>query len=308
MRPSTIARVAVCAAALSTLALPARGHAQIRGSELGTVSQTIDGTTMTLAYSRPTARGRDLFGALVPWDVVWTPGANWATTFATDKDVRLGGVDVPAGTYSVWMIPRQGAWTLTLNPEAKLFHFQKPDSADGQIHIAVETRKAPHVEMLTWSFPTVSGDGAVLQMQWGSTAVPVDVVVQPTKPTRLAAEDIAQYVGRYELKVMEGIGYPTDAWLEVTEEDGVLRGRMPFPVHHGDELAFDMVPAGMHRFNPGLYHDGELFNIEVGVSFEFDVDGQARAVVFRGIEGTAFGRGERTDADSAATETGNSGR
>ncbi len=56
---------------------PAPAAAQIRGSEAGVTAQTVDGTTLTIDYSRPSARGRALFGELVPWDVVWTPGANW---------------------------------------------------------------------------------------------------------------------------------------------------------------------------------------------------------------------------------------
>jgi hypothetical protein len=300
---TTLSRIGVAAyaATLLTSVAASDGAAQIRGSEAGSVSQTLDGTTISLAYSRPSARGRELFGALVPWDVVWTPGANWATTLETNRDVRLNGVDVPAGTYSVWMIPHQraeGPWTLTLNPETKLFHFQKPDSADGQIHIAVQAEEAAHTEMLTWSFPAVSGDAAVLQMRWGTTALPVDVLVEPTKATTLAQEDRAPYLGTYDLAIMDGIGYPTEAWLEVSEgPDGMLRGRMPFPIHPGDELEFDLVPAGMDRFNPGMYHGDRLFNIEVGVTFEFDVKGHAKSVVFRGVEGTAFGEGTRTDAN-----------
>ncbi len=297
----TLSRIGVAAyaATLLSAASATPGAAQIRGSEAGAVSQTLDGTTISMAYSRPSARGRELFGVLVPWDVVWTPGANWATTLESNRDVRLNGVDVPAGKYSLWMIPhRASSWTLTLNPEPKLFHFQKPDSADGQIHIAVKPREATHAEMLTWSFPTVSGDAAVLQMRWGTTAVPVDVLVEPTKAATLAAEDRAPYLGTYDLRIIDGVGYPTNAWLEVTEgPDGTLRGRMPFPIHPGDELTFDLVPAGMQRFNPGMYHGTRLFNIEVGVSFEFDVDGRARAVTFRGIEGTAFGQGTRAEAN-----------
>jgi hypothetical protein len=56
----------------------------------------------------------------------------------------------------------------------------------------------------------------------------------------------------------------------------LLRGRMPFPIHPGDELEFDLVPAGQHRFSPALYRGGKLFNIEMGGTFEFDVDGNRR--------------------------------
>src|ERR671912_35798 len=80
-------------------------HAQIRASEIGTMSQIIDGTKITMEYSRPRVRGRDpLFGTrIVRWDEVWTPGANWATTFDVTKDLTLGGQRVPKGKYSMWI-------------------------------------------------------------------------------------------------------------------------------------------------------------------------------------------------------------
>ena len=91
------------AATLTTLA-PASLAAQIRASERGSVSQTIDGTTMTVAYARPAVHERALFGELVPYDSPWT-GANWATTFEADRDVRLNGTrtvhGVPPSFYSL---------------------------------------------------------------------------------------------------------------------------------------------------------------------------------------------------------------
>jgi len=283
-------------------ALPAA--AQIRASERGSVTQTIDGTTITLDYARPTARGRDLFGALVPWDVVWTPGANWATTFEADKDLRLNGVDVAAGRYSVWMTPHEDeGWTLTLNDQPEYFHFQKPDTALGRYQISVEPAESEHTEMLTWSFPTVSGDAAVLAMDWGSTRVPVRVVVEPTAAVTLSEGKRAAYLGAYELDVLPGVGWPEKGTVRVTEaSDGTLRAWMSFPIHPGDELEFDLIPAGDGRFNPGLYRDGKLFNIELGVSFEFTTDGRepAEAITMRGVEGTPFATGPRAaEADAS---------
>lgn len=289
-------RVMTAALAVSLLCTIGAGAAgaQIRGSEHAVAAQTIDGTTITVEYSRPVARGRALFGDLVPYDVVWTPGANWATTLDVDKDIRVNGTDVRAGKYSLWMVPREGApWRLSLDPEDEIFHFVKPDSSAEQIHIAADPEQGSHVEMLTWSFPAVTGDAAVLQFQWGETKVPFDVVVQPTKPVTLAAEDRALYVGTYDMKMLEGIGWPTTGQFEVFEEGDMLRGRLPFSIHPGDELVFDLVPAGRHRFSPALYRDGKLFNVEMGGTFEFDVTGErATAVRFRGIEGTVFGEGQ----------------
>ncbi|MEP6509570.1 MAG: DUF2911 domain-containing protein, partial [Gemmatimonadales bacterium] len=70
-------------ALLASLLLPFPLVAQVRASEIGVMSQMIDGTKITVEYSRPRSRGRDsLFGTkAVHWDEVWTPGANWATTF-----------------------------------------------------------------------------------------------------------------------------------------------------------------------------------------------------------------------------------
>jgi hypothetical protein len=148
-------RTNICSVLLAALvggAIPAASHAQIQASEAAVVGQTIDGTTLTLEYSRPLVRGRELFGGVVPWNVVWTPGANWATTFDVDADITLNGVDVPAGKYSVWAIPREDQWLMMLNPNPKMFHFMKPDSAQATVHIPVTPEAGDHTEMLTWSF------------------------------------------------------------------------------------------------------------------------------------------------------------
>lgn len=266
---------------------------QIRGSEAAIVSQTIDGTTVTLEYSRPRAAGRALFGELVRYGEPWT-GANWATTLELNRDARLNGTDVAAGRYSVWWVPQPDRWTLILDPNAKLFHFQKPGPAPDQIRIEAEPRTAPHSELLTWSFPAVTGDAATVQMHWGTTAVPLQIVVQPTKPLALPAADRARYVGSFQLEIMDGMGWPTSAVFEIIEAGDMLRGRLPFPIHPGDELEFDLVPAGTDRFSPGLYREGRLFNVEMGATFEFDAaDGRASVIRLRGIEGTVFASGRR---------------
>jgi len=268
--------------------------AQIRGSEHGVVAQTIDGTTLTVEYHRPSARGRELFGALMPWNVAWTPGANWATTLEVDNDIRVNGVEVPAGKYSVWSIPRPDRFTITFNPDPEIFHFFKPDSTSEQIHVSAEPEELPHVEMLTWSFPVVRGDAAVLQMQWGTTAVALQVVVPPSKPVVLTQEQRDAYIGTYALEIVPGIGWPTTGEMVVFEENGLLRARLPFGIHPGDELDFDLVPAGTDRFNPGLYHDGKLFNIEMGVNFDFVVDaGTAGSMKMLAANGMVLAEGER---------------
>ena len=273
---------------------PTHGSAQIRASEKAAVSQTLDGTTLALEYYRPVARGRDLFGGIVPWDVIWTPGANWATTLEVNRGIRLNGVPVPAGRYSVWAIPRPDRFTITLDPNPEIFHFHKPDSTDAQIHISATPQEAEHAELLTWSFPNVRGDAAVLQMQWGGTAVPLQVIAEPSRPIALTADERALYVGAYELAMTPGLGWPEGGTFEVMEVDGRLQGRMPFGIHPEDDLTFELIPAGEGLFNPGLIRDGELFGVEMGVNIEFAVGADvAGSVRWYGPMGTPFASGDR---------------
>lgn len=286
------ASAAVCAATALALATT-DARSQIRGSELGGVMQVIDGTRITMEYSRPLARGRTLFGAIVPWGRPWT-GANWATTLEADKPIRLNGADVPPGKYAVWLVPRPDRWTVILDPDHRRFHNQKPDSTAKQIHISASPQQGPHVEMLTWMFPAVAGDGATLMFQWGTTALPLNLVVQPSRSVALAPEVRARYIGSYVLTIPPGTRWPTTGRLELFERDGMLRGRMPFPVHPGDELEFDLIPAGIDRLSMGLYRDGRLFNVEMGAVFEFDGDEDRATVVrLRSIQGGVVFEGKR---------------
>src|ERR1700758_5780465 len=64
-----------------------------------------DGKTITIEYSSPRMKGRKIFGELVPYGKVWRAGANEATTFVTTGDTSVGGATVPAGSYTIFVIP-----------------------------------------------------------------------------------------------------------------------------------------------------------------------------------------------------------
>ena len=98
----------LAAAMLFGATSPSFASAQIRASEHATVTQRVSGTTITLEYDRPVARGRTIFGergVVVKWGEVWTPGANWATTIDVDRDVKNDGRPLPKGKYSLWLTP-----------------------------------------------------------------------------------------------------------------------------------------------------------------------------------------------------------
>ncbi|MBI4419515.1 MAG: DUF2911 domain-containing protein [Gemmatimonadetes bacterium] len=145
----------------------------IRRSQHGTVSQLIAATEVSVAYNRPVARGRTLFGGLVPWNRIWHPGADSATTISFSRGVEINGQPVPAGTYSLWTIPRPERWTLILSTAARVFHIPYPGEARDALRLEVTPEKGSHMETLSFYFPLVDADSATLVLHWGTTIVPL---------------------------------------------------------------------------------------------------------------------------------------
>ena len=85
---------------------------KVSKSQAAAVSQRIANTEVTITCSRPVARGRELFGKLVPYNEVWNPGANQATAIALTRDVQVNGQSLARGKYSLWAIPRPETWTV----------------------------------------------------------------------------------------------------------------------------------------------------------------------------------------------------
>ena len=88
-----------------------------KASPEGTVAYEKKGLKVDVYYNRPSKKGRDIFGGLVPYDVVWRTGANEATTFTTDQDLAIGGQTLPAGKYTLWTIPGPNDWKVIFNKE-----------------------------------------------------------------------------------------------------------------------------------------------------------------------------------------------
>lgn len=236
--------------------------AQIRASELGSMSQVIDGTKLTVTYSRPRARGRTpLFGTSVAhWGEVWTPGANWATTLETSNDITINRRAVPKGKYSVWMVLKeQGDWTLVLDPDFKRFHTEPPDSTSKQVRLPIQVDQAPFMEVLTWSMPDLSISGGTLAMQWGTTRASMTVGVKPSLVFTLPPADAAPYLGRWEFASKEGGRRPPTS-VTFTYENGTLKGR--FDPNVDWMGTFAMIRVAPDIFVPGLYDaKGEIYDV-----------------------------------------------
>lgn len=282
------------AAGASLVVTPA--GAQIRASERGSVSQTVDGTVITVDYGRVQARGRDsLFGKVVTKGEVWTPGANAATTFQASRDVTVGGKSLPAGKYSVWLVSDPASeWTLYFHRNAGLFHTQHPKPADMALAVPVpHTSAGEHVEVLTFDFPRVSPMHAELRMRWGKTVVPVEIGITPSAPKIvMSVEQLAPYLGTYDVTFQApGGGRSPEMKLAIVNAKGAMRGIMDQP--RGEAMELEYLPTTTpHRFMPAFLKDGKIFDVEV-TPVEFQVvDG--RAVGFTVIfDGKAWMEGKR---------------
>jgi hypothetical protein len=178
-------RAVVLSATIALVAVTSPARAQgYPFSERGTVSQMVAFTEISVAYGRPVARGRALFGALVPWDSVWHPGADSATRITFSHDVLLGGHPLSAGEYTLWLIPRESKpWTLIVSRAAHVFHKPYPGERFDVLRVDVAPEQVSPVESFTIYFPMVLRDEAVMRLHWGTTAVPVRIKA-PYKPAR----------------------------------------------------------------------------------------------------------------------------
>lgn len=162
------------AAAIVLLGTTPSGAQSFPFSQRGIVGQTVAFTDITIRYGRPVARGRVLFGdsGVAKWEAVWHPGADSATRISLSHDVLIEGRLVPAGEYSVWLIPREHSpWTFILSRAAHVMHTPYPGEAQDAFRSDVTAERGAHMETLAYYFPLVLRDDAVLRIQWGETFI-----------------------------------------------------------------------------------------------------------------------------------------
>ncbi|NOT07852.1 MAG: DUF2911 domain-containing protein [Gemmatimonadales bacterium] len=274
---------------LAVVGLAPALRAQVRASEPASVSQTVDGTKITIEYSRPRARGRELFGKVVYWGEVWTPGANMATTIDVSKDVTLNGTAVPKGKYSVWIVVRQsGDWTFVLDPRASLFHVAHPDSTAQQIRFPIRPGEVPFTESLTWSFQNLRVDGVTLAMDWGKVRTSVDLAVTPSYNLKVGEEHARPLVGTYDLTWLSQGAKSKTATLVIVYENGRIRGEwtpVPYPEWEGFYL---IAAASGEYFFPAFTINGQLADLERSIAFYFTMEG-GKAVAVRMQDGSGAG-------------------
>jgi len=139
-----------------------------------------DGKTIKIDYSSPRAKGRKIFGeasekALVPYGQIWRTGANDATTFVTDTNVTVGGKAVPAGSYTIFTVPKADAWSLVISKKTGEWGTDYPGEKEDLVRapMTVSKTSAP-VENFTIAFDQ-AGSKCTLRMEWENTRASVEI-------------------------------------------------------------------------------------------------------------------------------------
>ena len=146
----------------------AKGGAVSQLSPRDTVRASVGPASITIDYSRPLARGRVLLGNVIPYDQVWRTGANAATQFTTSAPLRLAGIQLAAGTYTLWTVPHQNGVDLIVNGQAGQWGTQYDRSRDvGTARMQSATPSTP-VDQFTISVAATDARRATLTLEWGS--------------------------------------------------------------------------------------------------------------------------------------------
>jgi Protein of unknown function (DUF2911) len=276
------------------LVLPSALSAQIRASERATISQTVDGTLITIDYARPRARGRDsLFGGEVKWGEIWTPGANWATTLETSRNITLDGHPVPAGKYSVWMQVQPEEWTLILDPRWHRFHINRPDSTAEQVRYRIQPVAGLSTETLTWTFSDVRNDGTTLVLSWGKLQVSLSIGVEASHPMVFSRDSARAYLGSYSFRWTGDADTVQSSRVTLTQDHDRLTGKWD-PAPDPGLASFTLVHIADGWFNIATMRGGEVFEVDPNWVMEFAVaHGKATGFEVRGENDKLEGAGTR---------------
>ena len=141
------------------------------------VRASVAGASIAVRYSRPSMRGRVIFGNVVPWNQVWRTGANQATIFETGADLVVAGTTVPAGKYSLWTLPSQSGWKLIVNTNTGQWGTDYDARYDlARLDMKVEPLPQP-VEQFTIAIEP-KGKGGVLRLEWEKTRASIPFLKQ----------------------------------------------------------------------------------------------------------------------------------
>ena len=164
-----------------------------RPSPNATVTQTIGITDVSISYSRPGVKGREIWGKLVPYNAVWRTGANENTTITFSDTVKIDGNKLAPGTYGLQTIPNTDEWTVILSKDAKLwgaFNYKQEDDA---LRFKVKPQAAEFLERMRFTFEDITDNSAMVCLQWEKLKVAFKIEVETQANTLAKARSVVAW-------------------------------------------------------------------------------------------------------------------
>lgn len=146
-------------------------------SPKGEISQMVGLTEVEIEYSRPSMKGRKIFGDLVPFGEMWRTGANGSTIIEFDTDVMVQGTLVKKGNYALFTLPNQSEWEIILNSNTELWGVDGMKAEENVASFKVKPTTCPTTESFTISFDNVKEDACEVSLMWETTKVSFTIAV-----------------------------------------------------------------------------------------------------------------------------------
>ncbi|GAB3508261.1 DUF2911 domain-containing protein [Emticicia fontis] len=149
------------------------------------VSQVVGTSKISIDYSRPMLRGREIFGKLIPFDKVYRTGANSSTKIEISSDINVQGKALKAGKYAIMSIPGASNWTVIFSKDLNVSE-QSYSQSNDVLRVTAPVQSVPTVESFTFDFSDVKDDAANLNISWEKTKVSLAITVD-----NISAMDVA---------------------------------------------------------------------------------------------------------------------
>ena len=163
-------------------------------SPKSTVFQTVGLTEISVEYSRPSVKNRNIFGSLVPYDKIWRTGADESTRISFSDDVLINSATIKSGTYSLYTIPNKNYWDIIFYAETDVWGVPRNwDENKVVLKTRVDSYNLPDsikAETLQISFDYLSNDAAVMAILWDNIYVPFRITVPTTKNVMLKISEV----------------------------------------------------------------------------------------------------------------------
>ncbi len=162
-----------------------------KSSPFSKIQQDIGLTTIVIEYSRPAARGRQIFGGLVPYGRIWRVGANESTKFTVNSEIEVLGNTLPPGTYALYAFPEDFSWEVVFHKNTSHWGDGRTayDPSEDAFRVHIEPDEdSEWQENFLISFDSISHNGAIMQWKWGNTSVSIPIAVNTQKEMMQAIE------------------------------------------------------------------------------------------------------------------------